>query len=235
MNRIVRKNQFVEKNRISPSAWGSGLQVKMFSFLYRLISSLHKAQNTPSRRRRTSGDESRLRGRLTSAASGFKVALTHQHPSLGGQVARPFCAFLVHWFASWTANQNDQMARLTDADSTCRIGRKKADENQLQLTVWNTLRKLSRPTNKNRPTADHRLGVFWALDLNISSGLILIYLIWFFFSKMGSRLHFINHQGAWSPLKIFFIVLLKKKSPASWMLEDEKINSKCSFLAELSL
>ncbi len=37
-----------------------------------------KARYTPSRRRQTSGDESRLRGRLTSAASGSKVALTHQ-------------------------------------------------------------------------------------------------------------------------------------------------------------
>ncbi len=44
-----------------------------------------KARYTPSRRRRTSGDESRLRGRITSAASGFKVVLTHQtdarHPT----------------------------------------------------------------------------------------------------------------------------------------------------------
>ncbi len=37
-----------------------------------------KPGNTPSRCRRTSGDESRLRGRLTPAASGSKVALTHQ-------------------------------------------------------------------------------------------------------------------------------------------------------------
>ncbi|ROK87093.1 MAGUK p55 subfamily member 7 [Anabarilius grahami] len=34
---------------------------------------------------------------------------------------------------------------------------KKADEDQLQPTMWNTLRKLSRPTNKNFPTADRRL------------------------------------------------------------------------------
>ncbi len=31
-----------------------------------------------------------------------------------GQVAHLFCTFLVHWFASWTTNQNDQMARTTD-------------------------------------------------------------------------------------------------------------------------
>ncbi|ROL49119.1 hypothetical protein DPX16_16734 [Anabarilius grahami] len=48
----------------------------------------------------------------------------------------------------------------SDADSTCRIGRKKADEDQLQPTVQNTLRKVSRPTNKNCPTADRRLAVF---------------------------------------------------------------------------
>ncbi|ROI15533.1 hypothetical protein DPX16_13085 [Anabarilius grahami] len=46
----------------------------------------------------------------------------------------------------------------SDADSTCRIGRKKADEDQLQPTVQNTLRKLSRPTNKNCPVANRRLG-----------------------------------------------------------------------------
>ncbi|ROL52892.1 hypothetical protein DPX16_8455 [Anabarilius grahami] len=45
----------------------------------------------------------------------------------------------------------------SDADSTCRLGRKKADEDQLQPTVRNTLRKLSRPTNKNCPTADRQL------------------------------------------------------------------------------
>ncbi|ROL42708.1 hypothetical protein DPX16_14115 [Anabarilius grahami] len=46
----------------------------------------------------------------------------------------------------------------SDAGSTCRIGRKKADEDRLQLTVRNILRKLSRPMNKNCPTADRRLG-----------------------------------------------------------------------------
>ncbi|ROI64780.1 hypothetical protein DPX16_3327 [Anabarilius grahami] len=42
----------------------------------------------------------------------------------------------------------------SDSNSTFRIGRKKADEDQLQPTVRNTLRKLSRPTKKNcrRPT-----------------------------------------------------------------------------------
>ncbi|ROL42240.1 hypothetical protein DPX16_7917 [Anabarilius grahami] len=45
----------------------------------------------------------------------------------------------------------------SDADSTFQIGRKKADEDQLQPTVQNTLRKLSRPTKKNCPTADRRL------------------------------------------------------------------------------
>ncbi|ROI16381.1 hypothetical protein DPX16_4415 [Anabarilius grahami] len=51
----------------------------------------------------------------------------------------------------------------SDAVSTCRIGRKKADEDQLQPMVQNTLRKRSRPTNKNCPTADHRLEVQTAL------------------------------------------------------------------------
>ncbi|ROK15727.1 hypothetical protein DPX16_10031 [Anabarilius grahami] len=45
----------------------------------------------------------------------------------------------------------------SDVDSTCRIGRKKTDEDQLQPTVRNTLRKLSRPMKKNCPTADRRL------------------------------------------------------------------------------
>ncbi|ROK28237.1 hypothetical protein DPX16_6578 [Anabarilius grahami] len=45
------------------------------------------------------------------------------------------------------------------ADSTFQIGRKKADEDQLQPTVQNTLRKLSRLTKKNCLTADRRLGV----------------------------------------------------------------------------
>ncbi|ROL43674.1 hypothetical protein DPX16_0318 [Anabarilius grahami] len=45
----------------------------------------------------------------------------------------------------------------SNADSTFRIGRKKAGEDQLQPTVQNTLRKLSRPTKKNCPTADRRL------------------------------------------------------------------------------
>ncbi|ROK35872.1 hypothetical protein DPX16_17615 [Anabarilius grahami] len=45
----------------------------------------------------------------------------------------------------------------SDADSTFRIGRKKADEDQLQPTVRDTLRKLSRLTNKNCQTADRRL------------------------------------------------------------------------------
>ncbi|ROL49480.1 hypothetical protein DPX16_15806 [Anabarilius grahami] len=45
------------------------------------------------------------------------------------------------------------MARLNDELRR----RKKADENQLHQTVRNTLRKLSRPTNKNCLTADHRL------------------------------------------------------------------------------
>ncbi len=42
----VQMNQFTKKNRISPFAWGSGLQIIMlqimFSFLHRLIISLHK-------------------------------------------------------------------------------------------------------------------------------------------------------------------------------------------------
>ncbi len=41
------------------------------------------------------------------------------------------------------------MAQLTDADLTCQIGREKADDDQLQLMVRNTLRKLSQPMNKN--------------------------------------------------------------------------------------
>ncbi|ROI15964.1 hypothetical protein DPX16_14176 [Anabarilius grahami] len=53
----------------------------------------------------------------------------------------------------------NSQSECSDADSTFRIGEKKADEDQLQPTVQNTLRKLSRPTNKNCPTADRRLGI----------------------------------------------------------------------------
>ncbi len=50
--------------------------------------------HTPSRRRRTSGDESKLRVR---AASGSIVALTPSRRStLDSQVARLFCVFLAH-------------------------------------------------------------------------------------------------------------------------------------------
>ncbi len=49
------------------------------------IHKLDKAQKTPSKRRWTSGDKSRLQGQLTSKASGSKVVLTHQvdaqHPT----------------------------------------------------------------------------------------------------------------------------------------------------------
>ncbi|ROL52391.1 hypothetical protein DPX16_6620 [Anabarilius grahami] len=50
------------------------------SLLYQqaTLTSQGEGQNTASRRRRTSGDESRLRGWLTSAASVSKVGLTHQ-------------------------------------------------------------------------------------------------------------------------------------------------------------
>ncbi|ROL53782.1 hypothetical protein DPX16_9482 [Anabarilius grahami] len=46
------------------------------------------------------------------------------------------------------------MIRWTDElrrDSTCRIGRKKADEDQLQPTVWNTLRKLKSADKQKLP------------------------------------------------------------------------------------
>ncbi|ROL01473.1 hypothetical protein DPX16_2042 [Anabarilius grahami] len=56
----------------------------------------------------------------------------------------------------------------SNADSTFQIGRKKADEDQLQPTVRNTLRKPSRPTKKNCPTADRRLGVFLPLQFTLT-------------------------------------------------------------------
>jgi len=92
-----------------------------------------------------------------------------------GQVVRPFCVcvrwnvFLYQLVA--VAEQPIRMIRWPDwptssnADSTCRIGRKQADEDQLQPTVRNTQRKLSQPTNKNCPTTDRRLGVFLPLGV----------------------------------------------------------------------
>lgn len=69
------------------------------------------ARNTPSRSRQASGDESRLRGWLASATSGSTVALTHQthiqHP-----MAK--CFSIPAGGRSWTANQSNQMAQLTD-------------------------------------------------------------------------------------------------------------------------
>ncbi len=120
---------------------------------------LCQARNTPSRRRRTSGDESRLRGRLTSAASGSKVA-------------RPFCAcvrrnaFPYQQVAvvSCTGSPAEQPIRMirwpdwpmsSDADSTCRISRKKADEDQLQPTSENLVGRRT----KTALLADCRLGV----------------------------------------------------------------------------
>ncbi len=50
--------------------------------------------------------------------------------------------------SEWSDGPTDRRA------SPCRIGRKKADEDQLQPTVRNTLRKLSRPTNKNFKDTD---------------------------------------------------------------------------------
>ncbi|ROL51887.1 hypothetical protein DPX16_19406 [Anabarilius grahami] len=47
----------------------------------------------------------------------------------------------------------------SNADSTFRIGRKKADEDQLQPTVWNTLRKLSRADEEKLP--DGRPSAWW--------------------------------------------------------------------------
>ncbi len=77
------------------------------------------------------------------------------------QVARLFCAFLAHWFASWTANQNDQIdQRAPTLIKHVESAEKKAHEDQLQPTVQNTLRKLSQPTNKNCPTSDRQLGVY---------------------------------------------------------------------------
>ncbi|ROI15961.1 hypothetical protein DPX16_14173 [Anabarilius grahami] len=125
-------------------------------------------RNTPSRRRRTSGDESKLRGWLTSAASMSKVVLTHQTDAK--QRARSTSVLRLRDMKCLSeqqaavAEQPIRMIRWPDGptssngDSTFRIGRKKADEDQLQPTVWNTLRKLSRPTKKTCPTADRRLG-----------------------------------------------------------------------------
>ncbi|ROL47117.1 hypothetical protein DPX16_18915 [Anabarilius grahami] len=108
-----------------------------------------KGRNTPGLRRRTSGDESRLRGWLTSAATGSTESVLRLRKMKCQQVA--------------VAEQPIRMIRWpnrptsSDANSTCRNGRKKADKDQLQPTVRNTLRKLSRPTNKNCPAADRQL------------------------------------------------------------------------------
>ncbi|ROI84221.1 M-protein, striated muscle [Anabarilius grahami] len=58
------------------------------------------------------------------------------------------------------AEQPIRMIRWADGPTPIRIGRNKADEDQLQPTLWKTLTKLSRPTKNNCSTADRQLGVF---------------------------------------------------------------------------
>lgn len=73
--------------------------------------------------------------------------------------------FLVHWFASLTANQNDQMAlRASTPIQHVESAEKKPTRTNFSWrpTAWNTLKKLSRPINKNYRTADRRFGVFRA-------------------------------------------------------------------------
>ncbi|ROI37146.1 hypothetical protein DPX16_3084 [Anabarilius grahami] len=67
------------------------------------------------------------------------------------------------------------------------LAEKKADKDQLQPTVWDTLRKLSRPTNKKCPTADSRLacGLAGQVHANDSSPAY----------KRGSRER--NYQDHW--------------------------------------
>ncbi|ROL52845.1 hypothetical protein DPX16_8408 [Anabarilius grahami] len=88
-----------------------------------------KGRNTPSRCRRTSGDESRLRG-LAHVGS-----VCVQNWRADGQVACPFCACVRRnafpYQQMAVAEQPIRMIRwpdgptCSDADSTCRIGRKK--------------------------------------------------------------------------------------------------------------
>ncbi|ROL41106.1 Coagulation factor VIII [Anabarilius grahami] len=106
----------------------------------------------------------------------------------------------------------------SNVDSTFRIGRKKADEDQLQPTVWNTLRKLSRPTKKNCPTADRRLGCSMPLgmerrsipssSISASSFLNKWLLSW---SPDLARLHQEGRANAWRP---------KTNNPHEWLQVD---------------
>ncbi|ROI15437.1 Tetraspanin-33 [Anabarilius grahami] len=69
---------------------------------------------------------------------------------------------------------------------------KKTDEGQLQPTVRNTLRKLSRPTNKNCPTADCRLETALAC-LTVDPALLLMIL--------GILMFFITFSGCVGSLR----------------------------------
>ncbi len=53
-----------------------------------------------------------------------------------GQVARPFYAFLMHLFASWTANQNEQMTKLQPMVRNTLRKIKSADEQKLPDGWW---------------------------------------------------------------------------------------------------
>ncbi len=64
--------------------------------------------------------------------------------------------------SEWSDGPPDRWAQMPK--SACQISRKKPDEYQLQPMVQNTPRKLSRPTNKNCPTANYRLCVFWGFE-----------------------------------------------------------------------
>ncbi len=85
--------------------------------------------------RRTSGDESRLRGWHHVDSVWVPKLSLHTKPTLDTQLpsSTSVLRLLAHWFASWTANQNDQMPTDRWAPMPpCRICRKKADEDQLQ-------------------------------------------------------------------------------------------------------
>ncbi|ROL53538.1 hypothetical protein DPX16_21787 [Anabarilius grahami] len=110
------------------------------------------------------------------------------------------CLFIPAGGSSYWANRWLGQSELSDGPtdrraSTCRIGQKKADEDQLQPMVRDTLRKLSRPTNKKCLMADHRLD---------PTPVFLLCLHWFCPEKVDLCLHwFCPESSPVSPLVPF--------------------------------
>ncbi len=102
------------------------------------------------------------------------------------------------------------------------------------LSSWSHQLKISlfRDRRSNIPTwlsadCDRTPSIGAPLEyINVYS---LIYSFFYSQKPVATDLHFINHQEPRFQLKIIFTVLLKKKSPSSWMAWCEQINTRFSF------